>query len=124
MHTGIQRKLAAGQKMTKKSILERRDYLSLLARSRSKKRRNALIEIAETAEIRALAEILVNTLHGNLPLTEAQYKRIRKYKGVLRKLAGKRHSVRQQKNILKQKGGFLGALIPIAMTAISSLLKG
>jgi hypothetical protein len=39
-------------------------------------------------------------------------------------LADKKCSLKKRKHILKQKGGFLGALIPIAVSALSSLFGG
>ena len=107
--------------MTRKSILKRKDYLSLLSKSKSKKRRDALIDLADKNEIQALAEIFLNTIRGNVPLTNAQLKRLEKYKKVLRKLSEKQCSVKKKKKILKQQGGLLPFLLPLAFSALSGL---
>ena len=41
----------------KDSVLKRKDYLNLLAKSRNKKRRDALVDLADSSEIRAITEI-------------------------------------------------------------------
>ena len=107
--------------MTRHSILKRKDYLNLLAKSKHKKRRNALIDIADKGEIKALAEILVNVLHGNIQLTKAQKTKLQKYKNVLRQLCTQQCSASKKKEVLKQHGGILGLVLPIAMSLLSGL---
>lgn len=105
-----------------KSLLKRKDFLNLLSKSkRNKKRRNLLIDIADKEEINALSEIILNALRGNLPLKKKEIKELNKYKHVLRKLIKRTYSIKKKKAILKQKGGFLGAIIPIALSALGSI---
>jgi hypothetical protein len=98
------------------------DFLTLLGDSKNKKRRNALIDIATNGEIDSISECILNILQGKVPLKPFQTKKLQKIKKYLRLLASKKCSIKNRKKILKQKGGFLGALIPVAIAAISSLL--
>lgn len=111
--------------MTGKSVLKRKDFLGLLVRNKNnKKRRNALVDIADTSEIKAVCEIILNLLHGNVPITKCVHKQCKRYRTVLRSLADNKTCLAVKKQILKkQSGGFWGALIPVIGAALSTLLN-
>jgi hypothetical protein len=60
-------------------------------------------------------------LHGNVPVSPTQFKKLRPYKKVLRRLADKKLTNNQRRQLLvKQKGGLFGALLgPLAAVASS-----
>lgn len=99
-----------------------KDYLSLLAKSKSRKRRNALIELADRGEILAIAECIHNILRGNVRLPTACARRMRRHKNDMRMLAKKTGSIKSKKKLLKQRGGFLPAILPIAVSLLGSVL--
>lgn len=101
-----------------------RDYLSLLARTGNKSRRNQLIDAGTGSQIKAISECIHNIIFGNVPLEEHEKDALRKYKHVLTALAQKCQPVYKKKTMLKQKGGFLQYLIPVALSALSSLFGG
>lgn len=102
-----------------------RDYLSLLTKSKSPKRRNKLIDLAERAEINAVSECMKNILAGNVPLSKRQLGLLRQHRQSIRELAGRSSTVQKKKRILKQRGGFLlGSIIPLAINALSSIIPG
>lgn len=104
-------------------MLKRKDFLNLLAKSKTKKRRNALVDLGDSSEIKAVAEIIANVLEGNVALDENQLRKLRRHKKKLRLIAQKRHSVKRKKALIKQTGGIIGALIPLAISTVASLVK-
>ena len=105
------------------NLYKRKDYLSLFANSAKKtKRRNALINLADTCEIKAIAEIVDNILKGNIPLTREQVAKLKKHKKHLRQIAKRKVATKTKKKLLKQTGGFLSTLIPVALSMLASLI--
>jgi mannitol/fructose-specific phosphotransferase system IIA component (Ntr-type) len=104
--------------------VKHKDFLSLLSKSKNnKKRRNQLLSIASPSELLAIAEICHNLLKGNLALKKPQQKKLEKYKKVLRKLSQKSIGKDSRKRLLqRQQGGFFGALLPVAISALSSII--
>lgn len=74
--------------------------------------------------VNCLSEVCHNLLRGNIKVTPAQLKKLTRYKKTLRTLASKRTSLKKRKRLLNQKGGFLGALIAPALSAITGLIGG
>ena len=79
----------------------------------------ALIKSASPELVRTLCECCHNVLKGNVNITSAQKRRLRRHKTSLRTLTRKKLSLKRRKQIL-QKGGFIGALL----SPILSVLKG
>jgi uncharacterized protein YlxP (DUF503 family) len=95
--------------------------LTLLSKTKEKKRRNKLIDVASNNEIRAISECIMNIIQGNVPISKTQLQHLKQHKNVLRSISSKCHSMKRKRTILKQKGGFLPAIIPVALKALSSL---
>jgi hypothetical protein len=93
----------------------------MLSKANGIEERNRLIKQAKDCVINAISEIAHNLLQGNLPLTESQFAELKKYHNILLRLR-KRTKVKTRKSLLIQSGGFLGLLIPPALSLISSLL--
>lgn len=78
--------------------------------------------------IDCICECTKNLLHGNVPVTATQYRKLKPYKNVLRRLSDNGLSNKKRRQLLvKQKGGFLplllGPLATIASSLIGSLLS-
>lgn len=105
-------------------IAKRQDFLKLLAKTKQKdsKRRNALIDIANKYEMDAISELILNALKGNIRLSPKLQKQMQKEKINWRKIAEKKCPVNRKKKILKQRGGILASILPIALKAAAAIL--
>lgn len=109
---------------SKSKALKHKDYLTLLSKAKKSKRRKLLIDLADFDEIRAISECIANVLTGNVRMKAGDKKKLTKHKKILRYLASKGTNTKKKKRLLHQKGGFLTSLLPIALSAVSSLLPG
>jgi hypothetical protein len=103
--------------------LEHKDYLTLLSKSKNAVLRKRLIDAGDTNQIRAVAECVKNILDGNVPLSQAQLKKLKKHSRVMREVTKYTKSQTKRKRLLKQSGGFLQMLLPIALNALSGLFS-
>jgi hypothetical protein len=76
------------------TIREAKHFINLLV-SGSNLQRKSLLKIATRQQIRAVKEIFVNILHGNIVLSESQKSTLQKYKNILRDLTQKHLSKRK-----------------------------
>lgn len=98
------------------------EHLKLLAKSKSKAK---VIQKCPNSLIKALCECATNVLKGNVPLSKYQKARLMPYKKVVRKLGTKSVPLYKKRKILTQKGeGFLGFLLPAALSVLTSLIHG
>ncbi len=85
--------------------------------------RKAMLSSVGNDIIKALSEASYNTLRGNIPLSSAQFRRLKKHKQMMRTMAHKSISLREKRRLLvNQKGGFLPALIPILASTVGGIL--
>lgn len=98
--------------------------LPLLKRlvSGSSPQRRIVLQEASDDLIKSIVEIAINTLRGNIPLTKAQLKRLKKEKVVIKKLCNKKQPLKKKRKTVNQKGGFIGSLLGIAIPFLSDLL--
>ena len=83
----------------------------------------AVIKASKADIICCFSEICYNLLKGTIDLSPKLKTRLSQHKQTIRKLAKK--SVKQsKKKHLVQKGGFLGAILPLVKTLLPSLLGG
>jgi len=68
-----------------------------------------------------VSECAKNVIKGNVPLTARQKEKLRRCREDLRELSVKKTALRRKRRIL-QKGGFLGALLPLVLGVLSSVL--
>jgi uncharacterized protein YaaR (DUF327 family) len=100
----------------KSKILKNKDFISLLARTKNKKKQKELIRFASNEQIHSVLEIILNL--RRLTLTEKLKKKLRRYKSAFRQLL-KTKSIAKQKRILVQSGsGFLGMLLPPLISSV------
>lgn len=102
--------------------LTARDLRSLrtLCGIRTAAKRRDLIERGGGRMQNLLRQLAVNLLKGNIPLTPSQLKKLKKYKRVIRRLADRRTSAANRKRITQSGGGFM-AMLPLAISALSTL---
>ena len=106
----------------KSKAVSRKEFLKLLSESKSPKRRKLLADWASKRDIEAVSEIALNTLKGNIKLAPSHFKKLKRKQKALRCLASKKLGIQKKKQILKQHGGFLPALVPIAMGVAAEII--
>lgn len=79
--------------------------------------------------LKAVGEVVVNTLDGNIPLDKKQRKQLKPYKQGLRSIADccrhKKYKSRDIKTLVsRQRGGFLPALLVPALSLIAKSILG
>lgn len=84
--------------------------------------RRVIISNANLDFINALCEIAFNVLQGNIPLTNQQYKQLKKKKSLIRLIADKKIKTLKKRKTINQSGGFLLPLLGAAIPFITSLI--
>jgi len=69
--------------------------------------------------LKALCEIALNILKGNIKLSPSQYRSLKKQKKVIRLLADKKSGLKRKRLALKSQGG--GFILPI-LTALAPII--
>lgn len=104
----------------KNRVLQCAAELDLIAKAKTKKHRSDLIRSAKNCVIDSISEIALNCLKGNLPLKSCDFKKLKRQKTILRKLAS-RLPVDQRRKLILQKGGILPFLVPTALGFLGTL---
>lgn len=114
-----------GATKLKYSLEKYKPYMELI-KSASPRLRKTLINQADPNFIKAVVEIVANTLHGNIPISKHDKKILSKHKTYLRTVykqcCSKKTPIKvkqkEARKILNQKGGFAFAfLIPLIAKA-------
>jgi len=111
------RVLKAKQKSRTKNLRANDAFLKLLCNTTTVQRKQ-LLRTATNNQVLSVCECVHNILKKNIPLSQQQFKKLRKCKAVLYKLANQKSSVAQRKRVLEQSGGFLPAIIAPIIGAI------
>ena len=96
--------------------------LNLLAKAKPKLA-SGIIKNSSEDFIKCLCECCLNLLKGNIPISQGQKKKLKKYKNPVRNLAKKSVSIKHKRKIV-QRGGFLGTLLSTIIPAIAGLVGG
>jgi formate dehydrogenase maturation protein FdhE len=112
------------KKQNEPLAIKHMDYLTLLSKTKNVNTRKKLIDAGNRQQIKAVAECVKNIVTGNVPLSKSQLTRLKKHRTVLRNMMTSVRNATKQKALLKQKGGFLPMLLPIAIQALSGLFSG
>jgi hypothetical protein len=106
-------------------IIENKNFLRNLVRTKSEKKRAQMIHEATTDQLLAIAETALNVLKGRLPLTSKQRERLVPYANFVRKLARSRRE-NSARNVIQVGGGpLLASLItPVLIEIGRALLDG
>jgi hypothetical protein len=100
-------------------IKQNREYLALLANC-SPNVRKFFLKHCHTNIIKAILEIVVNTLKGNANIGAKVCTKLKKYKKTLRDLCSSQRSLSAKRSVLVQKGGFLSVLLPALISGVLS----
>ena len=91
------------------------------------KQRIDLITHANRGQMEAIGEVALNLLKGNIIVPKPSFKRLKPHKSKLLYLTRKKPSLKQKKELLNQKGGFLPALAsliaPLAVDLLGKVFK-
>jgi hypothetical protein len=70
-----------------------------------------------------IVEILYNIIMGNISLQSKEHKRLSLYQKPLLRLMNLPNKEKRQKFIYKQKGGFIGAILPVVASLIGGIIS-
>lgn len=98
--------------------LKRNHRILQLLKTSNKKLRGSVLKTCNDDAIKAIVEIIINTLNGNNKISKHVLTRLKKHKSILRTLACSRKSLKAKRKILIQKGGFLPVLIGTVLSGI------
>ena len=101
------------------------NVLKLISEVRNNKTRNDLLrDFSGNVNLRkALKEIAVNVVRRKIPLNEIDKKRLRKFKKIIYDLS-KTKSDRKGKQLFRQSGGFLSAILPLVLSLLPTIING
>ena len=101
----------------------RRNRLSLmeLKRTKNKEKIKKILELGGKDLTNCICECAMNVIKGNVPLTKAQFKQMKRYKTSLQQLSNKKISQRKRNTIVNQKGA---GLLPLLIGPIIKALAG
>ena len=103
-------------------------YLAMISnRNRNRKHRDFLIDNASNEQIDAVQQLIKDFLKTKSPpISKPTLKRLAKEKYYLYQLAesNRKVPIERKKAIVKQRGGFLGALIPLAAKTLLPTVTG
>lgn len=100
-----------------KRLADNKHLLYVLQKAKPKFRK-AILQNANTDAIKALIEIVYNTLNGNNKINEKDKKYFGKYKKEMRCLSCPKRSLTSKRKLLIQKGGFLPTLLATIFSGI------
>jgi hypothetical protein len=106
-------------------VRKHRAFLTYAA-SLGRKDQKKLFRNASSDEVKAICEICSNIKNGRLPVNKSQFARLCLYKQQIRCMSDKKTSIKSKRKILngssKQTGGFIGALLGIALPLLASII--
>ena len=89
------------------------------------KQRRDMITTANLGQIESISEIALNLFKGNILVPKSSFERLKAHKTKLLYVTRKKPSLKQKKQVLNQKGGFLSALAgliaPLAVDLLGKL---
>ena len=85
-------------------------------------KQKVLLDLVTKEQLRALEEVAVNIVKNTVTLSDDDARICRRWRRPLKLLALKRYSIKEKKQVLQQ-GGFIGAILPILATVLSTLIS-
>lgn len=94
-----------------------------LVKDAKPKLRKTIILNCDLDLIKTINECVYNTLAGNIPLTDKEKEKLKKFKTILRKILNTKGGLNKKRKVISQNGGsFLSTLLtPIVEAALYSL---
>ena len=111
---------------TKSRTRLQRQYQALrqLKNAKTKKVRCAILQKGGNELTTCLSECALNVIKGHVPLTDAQFKKLKRLRSPLQQLASKKISLKRKRRLLEQKGGFLSSLITPLIGVVAKSVLG
>lgn len=108
---------------TIKKLIEQRKLFYVLDNLQLKYK-TAVVSKADRKLIKSICDGILNLLNGNIPLSDIDKDKLRKYRTTLRKIISK-STLKDKRKLLVQRGGsILGILIPTIVSGLTSLISG
>jgi hypothetical protein len=86
--------------------------------------RKQILGAADDSLVKLLVECCYNTLYGDLKLSPASVKKLKKYKTIIRKISQPSKNLKKKKKEIEQSGsGFLTLFLPTIISGIEALVK-
>lgn len=101
-------------------VLKNKNFLQLLTNS-NKKIQKSMIKNASKEQIKAICEIVLNLLSGNINLDQKDLVKLHKKRKTLRDLI-KKQSIKKKKYLI-QKGGFIQLLLPALISGLATVIS-
>lgn len=102
------------------NILQRNGAFIRLLYECPPRQRKSLIQYITDDQLRALSQIALNVLQGNVPITDSYKKKLKRYKDVIRSLASRQISkARKRRALLK-----FHTVVPLLIKPALPLLNG
>ena len=101
------------------SVRELTPFL-LTLKSLKPSQRRAVLNCCNRKHLKGFSEVALNCVKNTTNLSPAELKTCQRWRKPLKLLALKRYPMKEKKQILLQKGGFLAAIIPVLASVISS----
>ena len=96
-------------------------FIKVLARSNANQRK-LLLRGATNQQLKGLFELCLNIIRGNLPINNAEFRRLKRHRKTLESLASRRVPLYKKRKIVNQKGGFIGAVAKFAVPLLASII--
>ncbi len=85
-----------------------------------------MLRSASCDDVKALAEVCLNIVRGNIPLSPALFGQLKKHKRIIRHIACKKkhkNPMQLKRYVSHEVGGFIPSL-PLLLTGLTSVLGG
>ncbi len=116
------RKVSKSAKHAALSTIERTTpYVKVLINSAPKVDKMKLLKRMPPHVVNDIIEILYNVIRGNIKVNDKDFKVLRKFKKPLMRLVNIPVKNKRKQFVYKQKGGFIGALLPIVASLVGGL---
>lgn len=92
-----------------------------LANSTPHKRRTILKRVSNS-ELKSLCGLCLNVTRGKFPVDKNALKRLKRHRKTLETLADRRVSLQKKRDVINQKGGFIGPLVAFALPLLTQLI--
>ena len=96
-------------------------FIKVLARSNANQRKLLLRE-GTNQQLKGLFELCLNIIRGNLPINNTEFHRLKRHRKTLESLASRRVPLYKKREIVNQKGGFIGAVAKFAVPLLASII--
>ena len=102
-------------------VKQNADLLTYLTKI-TPRQQKMIISGLDRSGVETFAEICMNLLKGSVDLSPAQIDKLRKYEESIYQLSLRTNSVAKKKRVLRQRGGFLSAILSLVPAIISGII--